>query len=81
MSSLTEDSWPEKGELDLVEGVNMFTHNAMSAHTKNGFIMKPRGFTSKFMLESEKQNNCGVAATDDQGKLNPTVVYQSLAGS
>ncbi|KAG0140728.1 hypothetical protein CROQUDRAFT_84031 [Cronartium quercuum f. sp. fusiforme G11] len=62
-----DGSWPAKGELDLIEGVNMFTHNSMSAHTKEGFIMNPHGFTSKFMLESKKKNNCGVEATDNQG--------------
>lgn len=59
--------WPEQGEIDIIEGVNLFTQNSFSVHTKPGFWMKSDGFQSKFMLDGDQQTNCDATATDDQG--------------
>ncbi|KAH9819524.1 family 16 glycoside hydrolase [Melampsora americana] len=68
--TVAKDAWPEKGELDIIEGVNLFTQNSLSAHTKPGFWMKPTGFTSEFMLKGAQQvnqTNCDAIGTNDQG--------------
>ncbi|EGG09306.1 family 16 glycoside hydrolase [Melampsora larici-populina 98AG31] len=62
-----DGEWPEHGEIDIIEGVNMFTQNSLSAHTKTGFWMKSTGFHSKFMLDGDQQTNCDASATNDQG--------------
>ncbi|KAG0145237.1 hypothetical protein CROQUDRAFT_78994 [Cronartium quercuum f. sp. fusiforme G11] len=62
-----DGEWPQKGEIDIVEGVNLFTQNSMSVHTKPGFWMKTAGFLATFMLGGDQQANCDVSATNDQG--------------
>jgi hypothetical protein len=62
-----DGDWPEKGELDIVEGVNNFLTNSMSAHTKSGFELGESGFSAEFMLYDSDKNYCDACATDDQG--------------
>ncbi|MBW0488443.1 hypothetical protein O181_028158 [Austropuccinia psidii MF-1] len=62
-----DGSWPEKGEIDIIEGVNLLTYNSLSAHTKPGFVMEENGFSSKFLMSSDQKNNCDAKGTNDQG--------------
>lgn len=62
-----DGSWPDKGEIDIIEGVNLFTQNGLSVHTKDGFWMKDTGFSAGFMMSSDNKNNCAALATNDQG--------------
>jgi len=62
--------WPASGEIDVLEGVGSFTHNAASVHTNAGCSMPASILsqtTSKFMLDSPQQTNCDAQATDTQG--------------
>ncbi|KAH9820068.1 family 16 glycoside hydrolase [Melampsora americana] len=60
--------WPEKGEIDMIEGVNLFTQNSISIHTKSGFWMKDsNGVQSEFIMKSDQKTNCDATKTDDQG--------------
>merc|ERR1712226_264485 len=62
-----DGTWPQKGEIDIIEGVNLFTTNSMSVHTKPGFSMKTDGFSATFMLNGDQKADCDVSATNDQG--------------
>ncbi|KAF4547677.1 putative glycosyl hydrolases family 16 protein 1 [Elsinoe fawcettii] len=48
-------TWPQSGELDILEGVNRQTTNLISAHTKNGCTISGAGQTA--VLQT---NNCAV---------------------
>lgn len=64
--------------MDIVEGINLFTHNALSAHTKSGFWMKTVGFASKFMLSGSTRSNCDADATNDQGQLFWFFLFETM---
>ena len=47
-------SWPNNGEIDIIEGVNMQTQNAMTMHTNGGCSMVSKS--------CEGNTGCGVQA-------------------
>ncbi|GJN68731.1 hypothetical protein PLIIFM63780_001083 [Purpureocillium lilacinum] len=48
--------WPSSGEIDIIEGVNTQTQNAVTLHTSPGCVMSNTGSLASTLLES---GNCG----------------------
>ncbi|UNI14445.1 hypothetical protein JDV02_001074 [Purpureocillium takamizusanense] len=48
--------WPSSGEIDIIEGVNTQTQNAVTLHTSPGCVMSNVGTLASTLLES---GNCG----------------------
>lgn len=51
------DNWPYNGEIDIIEGVNLNTQNAMALHTSDGCSINGSGQTGTLI-----SNNCFVNA-------------------
>lgn len=64
-------NWPNNGEIDIIEGVNQQSANAMTLHTSEGCTINNSGFTgnlatSNCWTQAPGQNNnagCGIDAT------------------
>jgi len=54
--------WPNKGEIDIIEGVNKGDTNQMTLHTNSGCRMSGQSQTGRTV-----QANCDVAATGNSG--------------
>lgn len=66
-------NWPNSGEIDIIEGVNMQTTNAMSLHTTPGCVINNAGSKSgTTTLEPNcnangAYNGCSVSTSDTRG--------------
>lgn len=66
--------WPNNGEIDIIEGVNQQTNNAMTLHTSDGCTINNSGFTgtlstSNCYINAPGQSNnagCGIQSTSSQ---------------
>ncbi|KAK0547676.1 hypothetical protein OC846_004764 [Tilletia horrida] len=63
-----DGTWPEKGEIDIAEGVHFYRSNKMSIHTNPGCHMEDWAM-SKMLgdLGSESSKNCAAWETQDKG--------------
>ncbi|OJA14187.1 hypothetical protein AZE42_06505 [Rhizopogon vesiculosus] len=55
--------WPQGGEIDTFEGINLNTQNQMSLHTETGCTAVSQNQTSTLITST----NCSYAANEDQG--------------
>ncbi|KAH8152347.1 uncharacterized protein LAJ45_03774 [Morchella importuna] len=53
------DNWPNNGEIDIIEGVNLNTQNAMALHTSDGCSINGSGQSGTLI-----SNNCYVYAAN-----------------
>jgi hypothetical protein len=64
--------WPTYGEIDIIEGVNQQSGNAMTLHTSDGCTINDSGFsgqlsTSNCYVDAAGQSNnagCGIDSSD-----------------
>lgn len=67
-------NWPNNGEIDIIEGVNQQTTNAMTLHTSDGCTINNSGFTgtlstSNCYVNAAGQSSnagCGIQSTSSQ---------------
>lgn len=67
-------NWPNGGEIDIIEGVNQQTTDAMTLHTSDGCTINNSGFTgtlstSNCYINAPGQSNnagCGIDSTSSQ---------------
>ncbi|KAL1980751.1 hypothetical protein VTN96DRAFT_3558 [Rasamsonia emersonii] len=67
-------NWPNGGEIDIIEGVNQQTTDAMTLHTSDGCTINDSGFTgtlstSNCYVDAPGQSNnagCGIDSTSSQ---------------
>ena len=52
------NDWPNNGEIDIIEGVNLMTYNQMALHTLDGCLAA----TGTDETGTSGGNNCSVAA-------------------
>lgn len=60
--------WPDNGEIDIIEGVNTNTVNAMTLHTSDGCTIGDGSFTG--VLETE---NCYIYAADQSSNAGCSI--------
>ncbi|KAL2002626.1 hypothetical protein VTN02DRAFT_6388 [Thermoascus thermophilus] len=78
-------NWPNDGEIDIIEGVNQQTTNAMTLHTSDGCTVNNSGFTgtlstSNCYVDAPGQSNnagCGIQSTSSQSYGNG---FNSIGG-
>jgi hypothetical protein len=69
---LTGPNWPNNGEIDIIEGVNRQTTDAITLHTSAGCTINTSGSASGITLSSPDCNNnnayngCGVSTSNTQ---------------
>ncbi|KAJ3570032.1 hypothetical protein NP233_g4669 [Leucocoprinus birnbaumii] len=61
----TEIEWPNSGEIDIIEGINMLTHNQMALHTIGGCFQAANPGQTGQTIEGDcsKPQGCLVAET------------------
>ncbi|KAE8222856.1 hypothetical protein CF319_g4015 [Tilletia indica] len=63
-----DGSWPDHGEIDIVEGVHFYKSNKMSIHTLPGCHLQDWALNLQLgNLGSESSTNCAALQTDDKG--------------
>jgi hypothetical protein len=63
----TTGTWPDSGEIDVIEGVHETAMNAMSSHTSHGCVQQTNGFSGEFMMNTWDKNVCAAHETNNQG--------------
>ncbi|GAA5871752.1 hypothetical protein JCM1840_003990 [Sporobolomyces johnsonii] len=60
-------TWPDMGEIDIIEGVHTTTQNTQSFHTGTGCYQGTAGFTNTYTLSGDLAYDCYAYAADNQG--------------
>ncbi|GAA5953340.1 hypothetical protein JCM21900_001821 [Sporobolomyces salmonicolor] len=60
-------TWPDMGEIDIIEGVHTTTQNTQSLHTGTGCYQGTSGFTNTYTLSGDLAYDCYAYAADNQG--------------
>ncbi len=55
--------WPDDGEIDIIEAINLMDHNQMALHTTSGCIIKPplNQTGQSVFTDCSKPSGCTVA--------------------
>jgi hypothetical protein len=67
-------NWPNAGEIDIIEGVNQNSNNAMTLHTSSGCTINNSGFTG-----SLSTSNCDVNAAGQSSNAGCGIQSRSSA--
>ncbi|KAH8694301.1 putative endo-1,3(4)-beta-glucanase [Talaromyces proteolyticus] len=66
--------WPNHGKIDIIEGVNLQTNDAMTLHTSNDCTVRDSGFTGTLSI-----SNCYVNATGQSSNAGCAITSASAS--